>query len=100
MEEAEKPESKSEQACLDSNQKWFVYLLRCADDSLYCGVTTNLTKRLRQHNGELVGGAKYTKVRQPCELVYSEPSENRRSATQREYAIKQLSRAQKLQLIR
>ena len=90
---------QTEQACSVSKNTWFVYLLRCADDTLYCGVTTNLQKRLRQHNGELVGGAKYTKVRQPCELVYSETSEDRRSATKREYAIKQLTRSQKLVLI-
>ncbi|MDX1353308.1 MAG: GIY-YIG nuclease family protein, partial [Thiomicrorhabdus sp.] len=61
--------SNNNQAC----QTWFTYLLRCADNSLYCGVTTNLDKRLRQHNGELKGGAKYTKTRQPCKLVYFEP---------------------------
>jgi len=99
MNKLETCDFKNQQACLDSNQAWFVYLLRCADDSLYCGVTTNLTKRLRQHNGELVGGAKYTKVRQPCVLAYSESSVDRRSATKREYEIKQLTRAQKLKLI-
>ena len=91
--------SESKQACSLSKSTWFVYLLRCADDTLYCGVTTNLEKRLRQHNGELVGGAKYTKVRRPCVLVYTETSQDRRSATQREYAIKQLTRKQKFALI-
>lgn len=79
--------------------QWVVYLLRCADNSLYCGITNNLTKRLRQHNGELAGGAKYTKVRQPCQLVYSEESANRSHASQREYTIKQFSKAQKEALI-
>lgn len=82
-----------------TDQAWSVYLLRCADNSLYCGITTNLLKRLRQHNGELVGGAKYTKIRQPCELVYSEPADNRSHATQKEYAIKRLSKAAKESLI-
>ena len=82
-----------------TDQAWSVYLLRCADNTLYCGITNNLTKRLRQHNGELVGGAKYTKVRQPCELVYTETAENRSHATQKEYAIKQLSKKVKEQLI-
>ncbi|WP_321325176.1 GIY-YIG nuclease family protein [Thiomicrorhabdus sp.] len=87
--------SINNQAC----QNWFVYLLRCADNTLYCGITTNLIKRLRQHNGEIVGGAKYTKVRQPCELVYSEKSESRSEASKREYEIKQLSKKAKEQLI-
>ena len=78
---------------------WYVYLLRCADNTLYCGITTDLQKRLRQHNGELIGGAKYTKVRQPCELVYSEQVENRSEASKREYAIKKLSKASKEKLI-
>jgi len=78
---------------------WYVYLLRCADNSLYCGITTNLEKRLRQHNGELIGGAKYTKVRQPCQLVYSEQADNRSEASKREYAIKRLSKVSKEQLI-
>lgn len=81
-------------------QNWYVYLLRCADNSLYCGITTNLEKRLRQHNGELVGGAKYTKTRQPVELVYHESSESRKLASQREYQIKKLSKLQKEQLLK
>lgn len=80
-------------------QGWRVYLLRCADNSLYCGITNNLEKRLRQHNGELVGGAKYTKTRQPCELVYIEKAECRSSASQREYQLKKLTRLQKETLI-
>lgn len=77
---------------------WHVYLLRCADNTLYCGITNDLPRRLRQHNGELVGGAKYTKVRRPCELVYSEQADSRSSASQREYAIKQLSKIEKERL--
>ncbi|MEA1990093.1 MAG: GIY-YIG nuclease family protein [Pseudomonadota bacterium] len=90
--------SKTEQTCSVSKSDWFVYLLRCADNSLYCGITTNLQKRLRQHNGELTGGAKYTKTRQPCELVYSESAEDRSSASKREYEIKQLSKTAKEKL--
>lgn len=79
--------------------EWHVYLLRCADNTLYCGITTDLQKRLRQHNGEIVGGAKYTKTRQPCQLVYSETAENRSLAGQREYQIKQLSKTKKERLV-
>lgn len=89
----------SEQLKKQTDQAWSVYLLRCADNSLYCGITTNLQQRLRQHNGELVGGAKYTKLRQPCELVYSESADNRSHAAQKEYAIKRLSKAAKEFLI-
>lgn len=78
---------------------WSVYLLECADNTLYCGITTNLEKRVRQHNGELVGGAKYTKVRQPCKLAYSELAENRSVASKREYEIKKLTRRQKTALV-
>lgn len=94
-----KEHSQSENNQNQTEQAWSVYLLRCADNTLYCGITTNLKKRLKQHNGELVGGAKYTKVRQPCELVYSERSENRSSASKRECEIKKLTREQKLKLI-
>ncbi|MEA1989661.1 MAG: GIY-YIG nuclease family protein [Pseudomonadota bacterium] len=84
---------------LETSKLWYVYLLRCADNTLYCGITTNLEKRLRQHNGELIGGAKYTKVRQPCELVYFESAENRSVASKREYDIKQFSKNTKEALI-
>ena len=81
-------------------EKWFVYLLRCADRSLYCGITTDLAKRLRQHNGELVGGAKYTRVRRPCELVYSEEAPSRSEASKREHEMKHLSKKSKESLVK
>ncbi len=85
---------------LPSPQKiWFVYLLRCADQTLYCGITTNLDKRLRQHNGCLVGGAKYTKARQPCVLVYSETTQTRSDAAKREAVIKKMLKADKEALV-
>lgn len=80
--------------------KWFVYILKCADGTLYCGVTTDTTRRVREHNGEIVGGAKYTKVRRPVKMVYFEEHENRSLAGKREYFIKQLSRAEKNSLIK
>ncbi|WP_232819329.1 GIY-YIG nuclease family protein [Saccharospirillum mangrovi] len=78
---------------------WFVYMVRCADDSLYTGVTTNPERRLREHNGELVGGARYTRTRRPVTLVYTEACADRSTAGQREAAIKAHSRRQKLALL-
>jgi putative endonuclease len=78
---------------------WFVYMLRCTDGSLYTGVTTDIERRLRQHNGELTGGAKYTRLRRPVALVWQEQCADRSSACRREYAIKQLNRAQKIKLL-
>ena len=78
---------------------WQVYLLKCADHSLYAGVTTDLARRLRQHNGQLAGGARYTRARRPVELVWSEACDSRSDAQQREHALRRLSREQKLALI-
>lgn len=77
---------------------WWVYLLRCADDSLYAGVATDLARRLRQHNGELVGGARYTQGRRPVELIWSERCVDRAQAQSREAQIRRLSRSAKLRL--
>lgn len=76
---------------------WSVYILRCADGTLYTGITNNIERRLAVHNSGK--GAKYTARRTPVHLVYSEPSENRSTATKREYAVKKLSRARKIKLI-
>ena len=78
---------------------WYVYVLLCADNSLYCGITTNLEKRLKQHNGELKGGAKYTRGRGPCRFVYIKKAMNRSIASKLEYQFKQLSRKNKINLI-
>ncbi|MBP3209824.1 MAG: GIY-YIG nuclease family protein [Oscillospiraceae bacterium] len=75
----------------------YVYLLRCADDSLYCGWTTDLEGRIAAHNNGT--GAKYTKSRRPVELVYFEEYENRHEALSREWHIKRMSRAEKLHLL-
>ncbi len=77
---------------------YFVYILKCADETLYTGITTDIKRRVEEHNSS-EKGAKYTKLRRPVDLVYSEESENRSTASKREYAIKKLSRAQKLELI-
>lgn len=80
------------------NENWFVYILRCSDNSLYTGVAKDLDKRLRQHNHGR-DGAKYTRARRPVELVYHERAENRSVAQRREHRIKCLSAVQKRQLI-
>ncbi|HEY9100918.1 GIY-YIG nuclease family protein [Chitinimonas sp.] len=76
---------------------WYVYLLRCADDSLYCGITTDLTKRLAVHNAGK--GARYTRVRLPVVLAWSEVCADRSAASKREAAIKKLPRSAKLALL-
>lgn len=76
---------------------WTCYLLRCADDTLYCGITNDLEKRLAAHNAGTA--SKYTRVRMPVELVYTEPCADRSVASKREMEIKGWSRAQKLALI-
>jgi len=77
---------------------YFVYIVQCSDDTLYTGIATDVKRRLEEHNSS-DKGAKYTKVRRPVKLVYSEESQNRSSATKREIAIKKLSREKKLELI-
>ena len=78
---------------------WYVYILRCADDTLYTGISTNLDRRVKEHNSNDGKGAKYTRVRQPVRLVYSEQVDNRSEASKREALIKKLSRKDKLVLI-
>ncbi len=76
-------------------------MLRCADGTLYTGYATDVEKRLREHNGELKGGAaaRYTRGRRPVTLLYTESFDTRSEALKREYAIKQLTKEEKLQLI-
>ena len=76
----------------------YTYILRCKDNSLYTGWTNNLEKRLEAHNAGK--GAKYTKARLPVELVYYEQFETKEEAMKREYAIKQMTRAQKEKLMK
>lgn len=74
----------------------FVYILTCADGTLYTGWTTNLKRRISAHNAGR--GAKYTRTRRPVVLAYSEEQPTRSDAMRREYALKQLSRVEKLAL--
>lgn len=76
---------------------WKLYILRCADGSLYTGITTDVDKRLDAHNSGK--GAKYTRSRKPVELAYSEVCADRSNALKRELEIKAMSREQKMKLI-
>ncbi len=75
---------------------WWVYLLRCADGTLYCGIALDVAVRLQQHQEGK--GAKYTRGRGPLELVYREPCAAKAEALRRERAIKRLPRSAKLRL--
>ncbi|MDY6226107.1 MAG: GIY-YIG nuclease family protein [Clostridium sp.] len=75
----------------------YVYILKCRDNTLYTGWTTSLEKRFKAHNSGR--GAKYTRARLPVEIVYFEEFEDKKEAMKREYAIKKLSREEKLKLI-
>ena len=81
-----------------STDAWFVYILRCADGSLYTGVTTDLTRRCEQHNNGTA--SRYTRSRRPIKLVYQEPQRSQSLALKREAAIKKLTRRQKLAMVR
>ena len=75
----------------------FIYIVQCSDGTLYTGWTNDLDKRMKAHNEGR--GAKYTRARRPVELVYSEIFETKEEALRREYAIKRMTRAQKIKLI-
>lgn len=81
----------------DKDKKHYVYILECKDNSFYTGYTNDLEKRVKNHN--LGKGGKYTRGRTPVVLKYFETYENKGTACQREYAIKQLSRIEKIKLI-
>lgn len=76
-----------------------LYILKCSDNSLYTGITNNLEKRLKMHNWEIPGWAKYTRARLPVELVYCEEVWDRSEATKREIQVKKFTRLKKLEII-
>ena len=78
--------------------KWFLYVLQCSDGTYYTGVTTDMKRRLNEHNTSK-RGAKYTKTRRPVKLVYLSGYESRSSAQKAEYKFKQLTRKQKEAII-
>jgi putative endonuclease len=77
---------------------WFLYVLRCADDTLYTGTTTDISRRIDEHNTKKCG-AKYTKTRRPVELIFWLDFENRSQAQKAEYKFKKLTRTQKEKII-
>lgn len=83
---------------MTAEREWFVYILECNDKTLYTGITTDLERRVEEHNSS-DKGAKYTSARRPVKMVYAEQLESRSAATQREMQIKSLSREQKQDLI-
>lgn len=78
---------------------WTVYILRCSDETLYTGITKDVNRRIEEHNGSGLLGARYTRARRPVRLVYFESHETRSEAARREYEIKHLSREEKEVLI-
>lgn len=84
----------------ESKEMHYIYLVRCSDDSLYCGWTTDLKRRIDAHNGHIPGGAKYTRGRRPVTLVYAESFHQKQEAQRREYAIKRMAKTKKLRLIK
>ena len=77
---------------------WYVYIVRCADDTLYTGITTDLERRIAEHNNSDLG-SKYTRARRPVSLVYCEEVKNKSETTKREMEIKKMKRGQKEELI-
>jgi len=78
---------------------WYVYILECADNSLYTGITIDVERRLNEHNHDNKLAAKYTRVRRPVKLVYKEKTVSRAVAAKREYEIKKLKKSEKLAMI-
>lgn len=83
---------------IEDSMPYFTYILRCSDDTLYCGSTNDVEKRIHKHN-HLKSGAQYTKIRRPVELVYFETFETMSEALKRECVIKKLKREEKLALL-
>ena len=79
-------------------KSYYVYLLKCSDESLYCGYTDDLVKRVKTHN--MGKGAKYTRARLPVKLVYFEEFSDKKEALKREREFKKYSRLQKEELIK
>jgi predicted GIY-YIG superfamily endonuclease len=81
-----------------SSDNWFLYILRCADGSLYTGITKDILRRCKQHNDGIA--SRYTRSRRPTKLVFQEAHPNRSAALKREAAIKAMTRQAKTTMIR
>jgi len=79
--------------------EWYVYLLHCADDTYYTGITTDPKRRLLEHNENNKKAAKYTRARRPVKMVYFELCESRSDAGVREYEIRKLPKTKKISLV-
>jgi len=80
---------------IKKSNKWFLYVVECADNTLYTGITTDTSRRLYEHNCSKKG-AKYTRSRRPVTLIYTESFKNRSTASKAEAAFKKLTRHSKL----
>ena len=80
------------------DNRWKVYIVECSDGSYYTGITTDVSRRLLEHNFSFKS-AKYTRSRRPVKLVYEEASQNRSTASKREYQIKKMKRKDKIILV-
>lgn len=79
---------------------YYVYILECSDNSFYTGITTDIDRRIQEHNGDIpTKGARYTRARRPVQMVYQSSFNNRSEASIEEFRIKKLSKKQKQQLI-
>lgn len=81
-----------------TNKPWVLYVLECSDKTLYTGITTDLERRVEEHNGS-DKGAKFTRARRPVRCVYTQEFEDRSTATKAEIAFKKFSRSEKLNVI-
>ena len=81
------------------DKEWYVYIVECVDKTFYTGISTDLNKRIEEHNTS-PKGAKYTRSRRPVHMVYFEMAENKSLASKREKSIKNMTRQEKLALIR
>ena len=94
------PESASDTDSIPANTAtWLVYLLECADGTLYCGVTNNMDRRLSQHNGQIPGGARYTRGRRPVLLLANRACGDKSEALRLEKAVKSRPKTHKLQFL-
>ena len=92
------PKKDSKPKARSPGDKWFVYILRCADGSLYTGITKDVERRRRQHDDGTA--SRYTRSRRPVKLIYQEVRPDQSSALKREAAIKAMTRKEKLAMIR